>query len=344
FDLFEQYGTDAVRFGVMLMAPQGLDVLFTNSRLEVGRNFMNKLWNASRFVLMNLPEGLPSDSELTADSLDLPERWILSRLQQAIGKLNRQLDRFYFNEAAKVIYEFTWNDFCDWYVEIAKTRFRSNDGNSARAARAVAVHVLRRILAMLHPYAPFITEELWSFVRPENARDIIVSPWPVTEAEWIDAQAEEEMSLVRDVITAVRTIRGQMNVPPTRKADLVVRADERSAAILHRQEAVIQSLGSLATVTLDAEAHRPPQSASAVVQGLELFLPLEGLIDIELERERILKRQRELNGHLSGLHKKLENQKFLERAPREVVIKEQQKLADMTEEMNKLTANLELLE
>ncbi|NOZ74852.1 MAG: valine--tRNA ligase [FCB group bacterium] len=344
FDLFEQYGTDAVRFGIMLMAPQGLDVLFTNSRLEVGRNFMNKLWNASRFVLMNLPDGLPTDSVRSVDSLDLPERWILSRYQQAIVKLNRQLDRFYFNEAAKVIYEFTWNDFCDWYVEIAKTRFQSPDENSARSARVVAVHVLRGILAMLHPYAPFITEELWSSIRPENAQDLIVSPWPKVNPDWIDTSAEQEMTLVQDVITAVRTIRGQMNIPPARKADLVLRAEKTAASILHRQEAVIKSLGSLDTITIDPHALRPPQSATAVIQGLELFLPLEGLIDIDLERKRLQKRQHELNGHLAGLQKKLGNEKFLERAPREVVIREKQKLADMTEEMNKLTANLELLE
>ncbi len=344
FDLFEQYGTDAVRFGIMLMAPQGLDVLFTHSRLEVGRNFMNKLWNASRFVLMNLPDGLPDIPDFKTQTLDLPEQWILSRFQQAVTRLDRQLNRFYFNEAAKVIYEFTWNDFCDWYVEIAKTRFRSSDPDAAQTARAVAVAVLRGILAMLHPYAPFITEELWSHVRPEGAKDLMVSPWPVPDSELVNESVEAQMTLVQDVVTAVRTIRGQMNVPPSRKADVVIRADERTGAILRSQEAVLKSLAALDDIQIDPEAPRPAHAATAVVQGLEVFIPLEGLIDIDLERKRLQKRRGELNGHLQGLRKKLENPQFLERAPEQVVARERQKLADMTEEMEKITANLELLE
>jgi len=172
FELFEEYGTDAVRFGTMLMAPQGLDVLFSSTRLEVGRNFMNKLWNASRFVLMNLEDGHVPDIDLDTEGLDLPERWILSKLQLSVQNYNRQLDRFHFNEAAKVLYDFTWNDFCDWYIEITKTRFYGNDAHAADASRSVAIHVLKTVLTILHPYAPFISEELWAQVKSKDDPDL----------------------------------------------------------------------------------------------------------------------------------------------------------------------------
>ncbi len=342
FDLFEQFGTDAVRFGIMLMAPQGLDVIFTNSRLEVGRNFMNKLWNASRFVLMNLEGEAPELPD--PKTLELPEQWILHRFQNAVKQLNRQLDRFYFNEGAKVIYEFTWSDFCDWYVEIAKTRFRSGDEKRVQQAQAVAVTVLRGILAMLHPYAPFITEELWSHLRRKDEKDLIVSPWPKANKAFVNPSADRQMTLVQAVVTAVRTIRGQMNVPPSQKANVVIRGDGEIAEQLNGQIPILQSLGTLESVTIRPDAGRPAHSATAVVRGLELFVPLEGLIDIDLERNRLQKRQGELDGHLDRLRKKLENPKFLNNAPKIVVIKEKEKYAQMTEEMQKLTANLELLE
>ncbi|RMF10854.1 MAG: valine--tRNA ligase [Candidatus Neomarinimicrobiota bacterium] len=345
FDLFDQYGTDAVRFGIMLMAPQGLDVLFTHSRLEVGRNFMNKLWNASRFVLMNLPDGLPWPLDLPpSEELDLPERWILSRFQRAIQRLNRNLERFHFNEGAKVIYEFTWNDFCDWYVEIAKTRFRDPDSSAAETARKVAVVVLRGIAALLHPYAPFITEELWSHLKQPDEPDLIVAPWPQVDPSRVDDQGERDLALIQETITSIRTIRGQMNVPPQKKGRLAIRANASQIALLEGQLDMIRFLGSVDGVAMDPQMERPPQAATAVVQGMELFLPLEGLIDIAVEKKRLEKRKRELEGHVQSLRRKLDNDQFLTRAPEAVVAKERQKLTEMTEELSKLAHNLELLE
>ena len=177
FDLFDEFGTDAVRFGTMLMAPQGLDVLFSKERLEVGRNFMNKLWNACRFIQLNLGEEW--DSEVHLDykntNLELPERWIISRLSNMIQDYNNQLDRFHFNEAAKDLYEFTWNDLCDWYLEIAKNRFYGEDESKADIARVVAIECIRTVLTLLHPYSPFITEELWSHFKPDGSSDLILS-------------------------------------------------------------------------------------------------------------------------------------------------------------------------
>ena len=209
FDLFNEFGTDAVRFGIMLMAPQGLDVLFSKDRLEIGRNFMNKLWNACRFVQMNIPENWDEEVNLDGQDLNLTDKWILSRLSKTIDDYNHQLERFYFNEAAKVLYDFTWNDFCDWYVEIAKTQFYGDDEPKADIARTISLKCIRVVLAMLHPYSPFITEELWSKFKKSKASDLIITPWPEKETNQ-NKDVEKEMALLQEVVTAIRSIRSRL--------------------------------------------------------------------------------------------------------------------------------------
>ena len=184
FTLFDEYGTDAVRFGIMLMAPQGLDVLFSSKGLEVGRNFVNKLWNASRFILMNIDDDMSDD--FSENNLKLPELWILHRLQFAIDRINKYLNNFNFNEAAKVIYEFTWNDYCDWYIEISKTRFKKDNESYTNTVKSVSKYVLKNIIILLHPYSPFVTEEIWSKLKKHNDSDLIVKDWPKIENKWIN--------------------------------------------------------------------------------------------------------------------------------------------------------------
>ena len=344
FDLFKEYGTDAVRFGVMLMAPQGLDVLFSNSRLEVGRNFMNKIWNASRFVQMNLEGGKVPVIDLKSVELDLPERWILSQLNQTAIKVNRQLDRFHFNEAAKAIYEFTWSDFCDWYIEIAKTRFYGEDAEKANVARAVSVHVIKGILRLLHPYAPFITEELWAYFRSENDADLIVTLWLNGDSSFEDKEADDSITLLKDIITAVRTIRSGMNVPPGKKADLVIRNVNGNKTLIESFDEIIRTLGKVDEMTLGRDLKKPDQSATAVVQKMELFVPLKGLIDSKQEYARLSKRLSELERHLLGVRDKLENKNFMNSAPANIIENEKKKLQDMTAEFELVKANLEMLQ
>ena len=344
FDLFKEYGTDATRFGTMLMAPQGLDVLFSNSRLEVGRNFMNKLWNASRFVQMYLEDGKAPEIDFDDVELDLPERWILSQLNQTAIKVNRQLDRFHFNEAAKDIYEFTWSDFCDWYIEIAKTRFYGDDPEKANIARAVSVHVIKGILRLLHPYSPFITEELWVHFRNDSDSDLIVTSWLNGDLSIEDRESDGSMTLLKDIITAVRTIRSRMNVPPGIKADLVIRNVGRNQTLIESFDEIIRTLGRIEKMTLGQDLEKPDQSATAVVQKMELFVPLKGLIDLDLENSRLSKRLIELEGHLTGIKKKLSNDNFVSRAPANVVDYEKKKLEDMTAEFELVKANLEMLQ
>jgi len=344
FDLFDQYGTDAVRFGIMLMAPQGLDVLFTSSRLEVGRNFMNKLWNATRFIQMNLEDKTIPDIDLSKENLDLPEQWILSKMNHAIRDLNRQLDRFHFNEAAKVMYEFTWSAFCDWYIEIAKTRFRGEDKHLADVSRTVAVTVLKTILKMLHPYSPFITEELWSHFKTNDEPDLIVSSWPKIKEKVINKDAEETMELLQEIISSVRAIRSRLNVQPTKKANMVVRCTEARGKILSDHQSVIKTLATINNITWGTAVDKPPHSATGVVRNIEIFLPLEGLIDLDKEQHRLEKRRKELEGHLISVKKKLSNENFVQRAPEAVVERERKKVTEMSEELEKIKSNLEMLQ
>jgi len=344
FKLFNEYGTDAVRFGTMLMSPQGLDVLFSSNRLEVGRNFMNKLWNASRFVLMNMKDGQTLDINFEKEKLDLPEQWILSKTQKSIQAYNRQLERFHFNEAAKVLYDFTWNDFCDWYIEISKIHLREKDSQKGDVVRGVIVHVLKTILALLHPYSPFITEELWSQFKAEKDLELIVSPWPDYHPELVDSKAEKTMGFLQDIIIAVRTIRGQMNVPPGKKADMVVRMHGDSKLVLEKYGDVIKSLCGIREISVGEFLDKPPHSAVAVIRDMEIFLPLEGLIDIALEQERLEKREADLKIYISNIQKKLSKRDFLSRAPKKVVDREEKKLIEMNNELKMLTINLEMLQ
>ena len=343
FELFSKYGTDAVRFGMMLMAPQGLDVLFSETRLEVGRNFMNKLWNAARFVHMNLKDNEIPTIDIDKQNLDLPERWILYRLNQTIDQYNRRLSEFHFNEAAKTLYEFTWSDFCDWYVEIAKTRFFSDNDEKAEIARAVAVRVLKNILKLLHPYAPFMTEELWEYFKFDSEPDLIKATWPDSSFPSANQNELGSMDILKEVITAVRTIRSRMNVPPASKANVLVRSPNGSTDVLKKYESIIKSLAKIENMTLGESIEKPDHSATAVIRQMEIFIPLEGLINLDVERARLTKRQSELDGFIIQIQKKLSNDNFLSKAPKDVVQNEKEKLADMEAELERINSNLEML-
>ena len=344
FDLFDEYGTDAVRFGTMLMAPQGLDVLFSKERLEVGRNFMNKLWNACRFIQLNLGEEWDSEFQLDYENtdLELPERWIISRLSNMIQEYNNQLDRFHFNEAAKDLYEFTWNDLCDWYLEIAKNRFYAQDKPKANIARFVAIECIRTVLTLLHPYAPFITEELWSYFKPDGSPDLIIIPW-IKNGSIRDKSAEDNMDILKEVITSIRSIRSRMNVAPSTRCDLVVRCNEDQRLFIDEHTNLIQSLAGVENISTGKDLDKPNQSATAVSAGMELYIPLKGLVDLEAEKSRMEKRISEIDRLLTSINAKLSNENFLQRAPEPVIEKERSNLKKLNQEMEKVTANLEVL-
>ena len=344
FDLFKEFGTDATRFGTMLMAPQGLDVLFSKDRLEIGKNFMNKLWNASRFIQMNLDEVDTEKIKLEDLDLDLPEQWIITRLNETALKVNEELERFRFNEAAKAIYEFTWSDFCDWYIEIAKTRFYGSDKEKAKEAQVVCTFVIKGILTLLHPYAPFITEEIWSYFKNDTDKDLIVSPWLKGDRSIQNSESDDSVDLLKQLVTAIRTIRSSMNVPQDKKANILIRGVGDYKSKIESFEDIMMALGRIDSLTLADELEKPPQSATAVVKKMELFVPLKGLIDLDQEIERLSKRINELSGHLKNTEKKLANKNFVDSAPENVVKHENQKLKDMTTEFKLVKANLDMLQ
>jgi len=341
-ELFNEFGTDAVRFGIMLMAPQGLDVLFSKDRLEIGRNFMNKLWNACRFIQMNLDSENQHNDELDDQVLGLADAWILSRLSNMVTEYNRQLDRFHFNEAAKILYEFIWSDFCDWYVEIAKISFYGDSETRSDTARLVSLNCIRTVLTLLHPFSPFITEELWTQFRPDGAPDLIIAPW-VDDAGRINESAEEDMGVLKELITSIRSIRSRMNVPPAKHSDLFIRCTEEQEEFLNRNLELIKPLARVENISMGRNMEKPEQSATAVSVGMELYIPLGGLVDLDEEKIRMTKRMSDIDRLLNGINSKLSNENFLKRAPEDVVNKERSNLKKLNEELEKLTSNLEML-
>ena len=342
-DLFDKYGADAVRVSVLLIAPQGLDILYSEERLEQGRNFMNKLWNSARFILMNLDEGLP-DNDLSEEKLDATDGWILSRLSSTIEEIEKAYSEYKLNEAIKRVYDFTRADFCDWYIEFAKTRFYGDDPDDRKTAQVVSVYVMQKILKLLHPYCPFITEELWDSFKNSDDKLLISSTWPEVNSTQINKDIENEIQILMDVITAVRSIRASLNVPPGKEASLTIRGNEKICNSLRTNENYLLRLAKLDDIQSGETVEKPAQSATAVVQGLELFVPLAGLIDISKEIDRLEKQIQDMEGRLNAVTRKLENKNFVQRAPENVISHEKDKKQKYESDLSKLQQNLESLQ
>ncbi len=345
-DLIEKYGADALRFGVMLIAPKGQDILFAEERLDVARNFMNKVWNASRFVLMN------KDFELTSDhlnpdkwqELELPDRWILHRLNLTISRVTKQLENFSFDETARSLWDFIWNDFCDWYIEMIKMRLYDGTETQKQTAMSVAIYVLRDIMKMLHPYAPFMSEEIWQQVKLADEPDLIVAEWPSVNKSFDAPSEAKETDFLKKVITAVRTIRAEMNVPPSQKIDVYGRVhSEEQADILAKVMKTIKKLTNSDRVNIGLSVAKPKFAASAMVEKMELFIPLEDIIDLDKEIERLEKEIATTEGLLKSVQGKLANKNFLDRAPEAVVAKEHDKLDHYTQSLEKLREHIETM-
>ena len=340
--LFKEFGTDAVRFGTLLMAPQGLDVLFSKDRLEVGKNFMNKLWNAARFTFMNLIDGIPPDIDLSHENLDISDKWIISRFEETAFNVNKELNNYRFNEAAKAIYEFTWNDYCDWYVEIAKIRLYGDDPKKADTARAVLIHVLKGILTLLHPYSPFITEELWSYFKTKNEKDLIISPW-INGKVLKNEQVFDSMDLLQQIVTSIRAIRSQLNIPPKKRATVYIVNPESFKEMILSFDEAIKMLAGVNLISFINNEERPSKSATAVIKNMELFIPLEGLIDIDLEINRLSKRIDKLKKHILVSEKKLSNKNFVANAPENIITHEKEKMIQLKLEKELLKKNLKMI-
>ena len=343
-DLIDSYGADAIRVGLMLIAPQGIDILFYEDKIEQGRNFMNKLWNSARFVLMNLEDELPpSFSEIDKSKLDQTDQWIISKLNRTIENVDKAYSRYRINEAIKLVYDFTWGDFCDWYIEFAKSRFYGNDEDDKIVAQSVSVFVLKTILELLHPYTPFITEEIWSFFKKEDESMLISTNWPKSDSNFINDAVEEELQTVMEVVSAIRMVRTNLNVAHGKKASLFVRGDEKLTAILKNHTDYLERLAKVEQLTVGTTFEKPENSATAVVRKMELFIPLEGLVDFDKEIERLQKQIEDMEGRLNAVNRKLGNENFVSRAPENVVTNEREKQSNYQENLEKLIENLKSL-
>ena len=341
-DLIENFGADALRVGMLLIAPQGLDILFSEDRIEQGRNFMNKLWNSARFVQLNL-EGLPNEPNYNSELLDKTDLWIISRLNNTIINVNKAYDQYRLNEVVKLIYDFVWSDFCDWYIEFSKSRFYGVNEDSKDVARSVSVYVLKSILKLLHPYTPFITEELWSNLNLQDQGMLITSSWPIAEKEKIREDIENEIIIIMDVISAIRTIKTNLNIKPGEKIFLIVRGTKTSTDILTNYLDYLQRLVKVEKITGGKSIKKPAQSATAVVHDMELFIPLADLIDIDKERERLQNQIDDMQGRLNAVKGKLDNKNFVIRAPKNIVTHEREKKGRYTSALKKLKENLQSL-
>ena len=331
-DVIRDYGADALRYTIIYLTPLGQDVMFSTDKCELGRNFANKIWNAGRFLLMNA-ENIPQNKNLITTHIDFADEWIISRLNKTLLQLNKAMNEFEVNNAIKLIYSFIYNDFCDWYVEMIKNSLYADDEKVKAAVLTRAISIFEDALKMLHPFMPFITEELWQLMgERKDGESISTSAYPSVNQKMIKDSADEEMDFVKDIITAIRNIRGEMNISPSKKVNAMI----KSSSVKDYQIEYIKKLAKIEELMVDANIEKPKASASAVLRGVEIFIPLEGLIDLEVERQKIQKEITRLEGSLVAIDKKLSNEKFVANAAPEVVEKERAKQKDWLENIGKL--------
>ncbi len=340
-EVIEKYGTDAMRFMLSTGCTPGNDQRFRWERVESARNFANKIWNASRFALMHLAEARAEDLALTG-SLTVSDRWILHRLNETIAEVTRHLNRYDFGEAGRVLYHFIWDEFCDWYIEFSKLSLYGEDEEAKRVTRAVLCHVLDRALRLLHPFMPFITEEIWQKL-PGTGPSITVAEWPEADEAFQAPDAVREMQILIDVIRSVRNIRSEMEVPPKKQVSLLIRTEPEAYAAIRDNESAIRRLCGAEKVTAGPDVTRPDKAMTAVVSGAEVFLPLEGMIDIEETIARLEKELKKLDYEVERVEKKLSNPGFVQKAPAHIVEEEKRKGEEYREKREKVLSRLQEL-
>ena len=327
-EVIEKYGADTLRFMLITGNTPGNDMRFYWERVEGTRNFANKIWNASRFALMNM-EGYDKDAELAPYTL--ADKWILSRLQDTVKDVTGLLERFELGEAGRAIYDFIWSEVCDWYIEIAKPRLYNKE---AAAERATAQHVLATVLVsamkLLHPYMPFITEEIYQCL-PHEAESIMISKWPVADESLIDPEAERGMNAIMDSIKAIRNMRAEVNANPGKKIPAIMLVSEDLREVVAHNDSYIKLLGGIDNLELrPLNGEKPENAMAAVVTGIEVYLPLAGLIDVEKETQRLSKELAAMEKDLQRAGGKLNNAGFLAKAPEDVIAKERAKYEELS--------------
>jgi len=327
--VIDKYGTDALRFTLAIMAVQGRDILLSEERIEGYRHFCNKLWNAARFISMNLEE----DQRPKTKDLSLADKWILTRLNQVIEKVTERLNSYYFNEAAQTLYDFIWHEYCDWYLELVKPELA---GERRKITQDLLTLTLEVNLRLLHPFMPFITEEIWQKLPIfKQVNSIMIASWPTLNSEQIDLESIKEMELIKEIVTSIRTIRSEMRITPNQKIKTLIIKSNPFENVDY-----ITRLTNISEVAFNPEAIKPKTSAIIIVKGIEMYLPLEGIVDLGKEEKRLSKELSKIEKELNLTYAKLANEDFITKAPDEVVAKERQKLEELASKRDKLHMSL----
>lgn len=347
-DIIREYGTDALRYSLVLAAPDGQDPCISFNTFEQGRNFANKLWNASRLVMLSLGEFIPQPDlllSLSKESLSLADRWILSRLNKTISEVSKRLSVYQFNSAAKTLYDFTWHDFCDWYLETAKGRFApSNSATDGLVAQKVSCCVLESILKLLFPFIPFVTEEIWHLLFDLKENETLgLAGWPRLQPQFLDEEAEKIMNNLQEIIINIRNIKSEINLHPSIKPRVLLKVDNNGVkeGLLQHQNYILE-LAKVEEVEI-GDVKKPANSAIRVLKDIEIYLPLAGLIDLDEEKERLEEEIEKLKSLLEKNKERLADKNFLSKAPAEIIEKEKAKKEDWQIRLKKLQENLKSL-
>ncbi|MFF2175179.1 valine--tRNA ligase [Lysinibacillus sp. NPDC058147] len=326
-DVIDQYGADSLRYFLATGSSPGQDLRYTTEKVEAIWNFSNKIWNASRFALMNM-EGMTFDEiDLTGEK-SVADKWILTRLNETIERVTSLAERYEFGEVGRELYNFIWDDFCSWYIEMAKLPLYGDDEAAKKTTRSILAYVLDQTMRLLHPFMPFITEEIWQHL-PHEGESITVAAWPTVRTDLHFAEEADNMKLLMDIIRSVRNIRAEVNTPMSKKVPLYISAkDAATATVLEANKAYLEKFCNPETLTIGESLEAPGQSMTAVVTGAELFLPLVGLINLEEEIARLEKELEKWAKEVKLVTGKLSNEKFVSKAPEALVNAEREKLAD----------------
>lgn len=326
-EVIEQYGADALRWFLANGSAPGQDVRYSTDKMDAAWNFINKIWNASRYSLMNVGDLTVDQVDITGEKT-LADKWILTRLNQTIGKVTELFEKFEFGEAGRLLYRFIWDDFCDWYIEMSKETLAGDDEAAKLTTRSILVYVLDNTLRLLHPIMPFVTEEIWQSV-PHVGESLVVATYPTVHPEQMDEQAAEEMEFLMDFIRSVRTVRNEMNTPLSKPINIIAKvSDAAHYAVLKENESYIARFSNPEEFVYGEDVEAPSDAVTSVITGAEIYLPLAGLINIEDEIARLEKEAEKLQQEVDRVEKKLSNEKFVAKAPAAVVEAERAKGAD----------------
>jgi valyl-tRNA synthetase len=344
--IVDEYGADAFRFTLCAFAAMGRDIKLSTERIGGYRNFVNKLWNASRFALMNLEDFDPAQADLAAHDLSMADQWILDRFAKTAIEVNQGLADYKFNDVASTLYSFTWHEFCDWYVELSKDDLYGEDAAARLRAQTVLFSVLEGLLRLLHPLLPFVTEEIWQALPGERASaSIMQSEYPVAGVVAVDAAVVARMEVLMEVIRAIRNVRGELDLPPGKR--IRVALDCKSAAsvlAVEAGQAYIKSLARVETLEFGIGIEHPQQASTQVAGDVEVLIPLADLVNVEEESARLEKEIQKHEKDVDFFRKKLSNEKFVANAPPEVLAKDRGKWAAAEEKLTILRQGLEKIQ